>query len=67
VTEALDPADVLFETERLLARLEAGPRGDARGTVEDVLSAVRGFAGEAPQSDDIGLLALRWDGPGASA
>jgi sigma-B regulation protein RsbU (phosphoserine phosphatase) len=67
VTEALDTAQVLFEAERLLARLDAGPHETARQTVEDVLSGVRSFAGEAPQSDDIGLLALRWDGPATSA
>jgi sigma-B regulation protein RsbU (phosphoserine phosphatase) len=65
VTEAFDISQALFGPERLLARLDAGPRASARETVEDVLAGVRAFAGEAAQSDDIGLLALRWDGPSA--
>ena len=59
VTEAFDPERSCFGEERLLQALgqaEATPRQ----LVDGVLAAVRGFAGAAPQSDDIALLAVRW-------
>jgi phosphoserine phosphatase RsbU/P len=62
VTEALDEHGKFFEAERFLAGLSQGPRSDARGLVEHLLAAVRAFVVEAPQSDDIGLLALWWGG-----
>ncbi|WP_290593112.1 SpoIIE family protein phosphatase [Arenimonas sp. SCN 70-307] len=56
VTEAFDLANVPFGEQRLL-----GVLGEARGaaaTCEALLAAVQAHAGEAPQSDDITLLAL---------
>ncbi|HET9223319.1 MAG TPA: PP2C family protein-serine/threonine phosphatase, partial [Roseiflexaceae bacterium] len=61
VTEAQDSCDSFFETERLVAALRASLRGGAEAAVAGVLAAVRTFAGTAPQSDDITLLAAAWD------
>jgi sigma-B regulation protein RsbU (phosphoserine phosphatase) len=58
VTEAEDPTGRLFGEERLRATLDACGRRDAAGLVEAVRAAVRDFAGSAPQSDDLTLLAL---------
>ena len=59
VTEAFNAARDCFGEERLLQALAEGPPG-AKATIERVLGAVRSFAGNAPQSDDIALLSLRW-------
>jgi sigma-B regulation protein RsbU (phosphoserine phosphatase) len=58
VTEAEDPAGRMFGEERLCATLDGCASRDAAGLVEAVRAAVRDFAGAAPQSDDITLLAL---------
>jgi serine phosphatase RsbU (regulator of sigma subunit) len=59
VTEAADGAGQLFGPERLRACFAEGAGGTATESVERVLRAVRAFAGGAPQSDDITILALR--------
>jgi sigma-B regulation protein RsbU (phosphoserine phosphatase) len=58
VTEAEDPAGRMFGEERLCATLDGCASRDAAGLVEAVRAAVRDFAGAAPQSDDMTLLAL---------
>jgi hypothetical protein len=63
VTEAQDCSDGFFETKRLIAALCASLAGGAEAAVAGVLAAVRAFAGAAPQSDDITLLAAGWDTP----
>lgn len=62
VTEAMDGSaePELFGMERLralLSRCGGQPAGEVCG---EVLKAVEGFAGGAPQSDDITMLALRY-------
>jgi sigma-B regulation protein RsbU (phosphoserine phosphatase) len=59
VTEAADGAGQLFGPERLRVCFAEGAGGTATESVERVLRAVRAFAGGAPQSDDITILALR--------
>jgi phosphoserine phosphatase RsbU/P len=49
----------LFGEERLQACLAGGAGQTATDTVDRLLHAVRTFAGGAPQSDDITILALR--------
>jgi len=60
VTEAMDAAEEQFGDQRLLSHLRGGPAATARETVDGLVEAVRGFAGGAPQSDDIAVLALRY-------
>jgi sigma-B regulation protein RsbU (phosphoserine phosphatase) len=58
VTEALSTPGEMFGEQRLIATLAAARRASAAGLAEATLAAVRAFAGEAPQSDDITVLAL---------
>jgi sigma-B regulation protein RsbU (phosphoserine phosphatase) len=58
VTEAMNPSETLYSDQRL-ERFLANNRGSSpRQMIGDLLSDVRQFAGEAPQSDDITVLAL---------
>ena len=62
VTEAMDPSETLYSDQRL-ERFLANNRGSApRQIIGDLVSDVRHFAGEAPQSDDITVLALLYFG-----
>ena len=61
VTEAFDEAEELFGEERLLSHLADQPGATASETVLSLLSAVRAHAGHAKQSDDISIVASRWD------
>jgi sigma-B regulation protein RsbU (phosphoserine phosphatase) len=60
VTEAEDVAGRMFGDERLRETLDACGRRDAAGMVAAVQDAIRDFVGDAPQSDDITLLALSY-------
>jgi len=60
VTEALEPGRRQYSEERLetcLRRLAGAP---AEGIVAASLAAVQEFSGQAPQSDDIAILTLRY-------
>jgi phosphoserine phosphatase RsbU/P len=59
VSEATDTTGALFGEERLHACFAEGAGATAAETVARLLRVVRAFAGEAPQSDDITILALR--------
>jgi sigma-B regulation protein RsbU (phosphoserine phosphatase) len=61
VTEAFSPEEVLFGDARLIAQLTREPGGKAAETVASVLRAVRQHAGDYPQSDDITIVAVRYD------
>ena len=61
VTEAFDEADELFGEERLLSHLAERPNATAPEIVHSLLAAVRAHAGHAKQSDDISIVASRWD------
>jgi sigma-B regulation protein RsbU (phosphoserine phosphatase) len=60
VTEAEAEAGGFFTAERLMELLSGGRMPSAEAIAERVLGAVREFAGKAPQSDDITVLALRY-------
>jgi sigma-B regulation protein RsbU (phosphoserine phosphatase) len=59
VTEAEDGADGFFGRDRLAEALRPSGGAPPRAVVEAVLEAVAGFAGGAPQADDITVLAVR--------
>lgn len=59
VTEAMNVEDEEFGDERLCELLREIGAMDARAIVAKIVSDVRAFAGEAPQSDDITCLALK--------
>jgi len=63
VTEAADPANALYEDERLLACLRGVPaRASAAQAVAAVHADVADFVDGAEASDDLTLLALTWHG-----
>jgi sigma-B regulation protein RsbU (phosphoserine phosphatase) len=62
VTEAFNIEKVVFGDARLTKQLAARPGTNAADTVASVLNAVRDYAGDAPQSDDITVVALHYSG-----
>jgi sigma-B regulation protein RsbU (phosphoserine phosphatase) len=62
VTEAMDPDQQLFSDEQLLGTVENGPLDSLEKTVENVMVKVKEHAGTAPQSDDIAMLKIRYNG-----
>lgn len=61
VTEAMNPAEELFGEKRLLAHVARTHAAASTELVHGVLDAVRSFAASAPQSDDITVVAVRYD------
>ena len=59
VTEAQDPAGEEFGEARLLAVLREAAGDGAHAMIDRVFAAIDGFAGHAPQFDDITLLVVR--------
>jgi sigma-B regulation protein RsbU (phosphoserine phosphatase) len=59
VTEAFDASGNMLGAEGLLEHLARAPGGTAAETVAGILAAVRRHAGDAAQSDDISVLAIR--------
>jgi sigma-B regulation protein RsbU (phosphoserine phosphatase) len=64
VTEAFDPGGTCFGDQRLLAAAGKLAQASAPEIVGDLLQQVRAFAGPAPQSDDIAILAMKSGGGG---
>jgi sigma-B regulation protein RsbU (phosphoserine phosphatase) len=60
VTEAFDAAGNQFGEPRLLEHLATAAGRSAADTVASTLGAVRGHAGDHPQSDDITVVAVRY-------
>ncbi len=59
VTEAMNVQRELFGEERLVAVLRQHHQGSAGEIVEAVLAAIRAFAGDESQSDDITMVVVR--------
>jgi sigma-B regulation protein RsbU (phosphoserine phosphatase) len=59
VSEALDEKGDFFTTDRLLEHLAKTSRGTTAELARGVYDAVKSFAGRAPQSDDITVMAVR--------
>jgi phosphoserine phosphatase RsbU/P len=62
VTEAMNPSETLYSDQRLAQFLGTNRGSAPRQIIGDLVSDVRHFAGEAPQSDDITALALVYFG-----
>ncbi len=62
VTEADNRRRELFGNSRLKAVLTKSQAPSVVDRLSEVMNAVRGFAGEAPQADDITMLGLRYHG-----
>ncbi len=63
VTEAMDLAGEQFGVERLIEALLGAPQDGPGPLVSAVVEAVHRFIGDAPPSDDLTALALRYAGP----
>ena len=64
VTEATDSQSGLYGEERLLDTLNRHSDTDPKSICDSVKAAVDAFVGEAPQFDDITMLALTYKGDG---
>jgi sigma-B regulation protein RsbU (phosphoserine phosphatase) len=60
VTEAMNEHGALYGADRLAAVLRAAGRAAPASIVHMVTDDMHGFAGTAPQADDVTVLALRW-------
>ncbi len=67
VTEATDVDLTLFDEPRLMAVLGQAGGVEPRGIINRIEGAVDAFAGDAPQFDDITMLALRFERVSAHA
>ena len=67
ITEAQNVNDEEFGEERLDAKLAGLGQVAAREIVTTVVAEVRAFAGDAPQSDDITCIAMRFAAPLSSS
>lgn len=63
VTEAFDAAGNEFSNERLQVLLDRSRALPVQTLVTGIFKAIRKFSQDAPQSDDITVLALRYPGP----
>jgi phosphoserine phosphatase RsbU/P len=62
VTEAMNGDKSFYQEERLIRVVEEHRRQSPEGLVREVLQSVQAFVGGEPQSDDITLLALSFQG-----
>ncbi len=62
VTEAFNAAGEDFGDERLLAGIEAHRNKSPQALLDALLGEVRAFCGDAPQSDDVTMVVVRFDG-----
>jgi len=62
VNEAQSPAGEEFGLERFIRIIEKNPDSNAEELVGEVLRQQSLFVGDAPQYDDITLLAIKWLG-----
>ena len=65
VTEATDASNELYGTDRLIDALNKEDVDDPEKILQNVKSDINGFVKEAPQFDDITMLAFCWHGKDA--
>ena len=59
VPETTDSDNVMFGTDRMLEVLNSEPDADAAQVINNVYRAVKDFAGDVPQFDDITMMAVK--------
>ena len=62
VSEAMNEAGDEFSDDRLLACVESNRGAPPKVVLDNLLKDVRVFCGEAPQSDDVTIVMVRYDG-----
>jgi phosphoserine phosphatase RsbU/P len=65
VTEAMDADCRLFSKDRLIKEISSRANKSPKELVEELLTEVLQFEAGVPQADDITMLAVRYNGPGA--
>ncbi len=60
VAEATNAGNELFGTERMLAALNKAPQAEPKVLISNMKQAVDEFVGEAPQFDDLTMLAVKY-------
>jgi serine phosphatase RsbU (regulator of sigma subunit) len=63
VTEAFNPSDEAYGTQRLMQAMETHRKASPNELIAHIRGSVASFAGAAPQSDDIALTVLTWNQP----
>ena len=63
VTEAFNPADEAYGTQRLMQAMDMHGEDSPGELIAHIRGSVASFAGAAPQSDDIALTVLTWNQP----
>jgi sigma-B regulation protein RsbU (phosphoserine phosphatase) len=58
----MDASGALFGDEQIRAYLGGANGVEARALIDGLVKAVRAFAGDTPQSDDLTMLAVRYLG-----
>lgn len=66
VTEAMNSGDAFYSEARFLSLVRESDWHDPRSLIENVRADLAAFVQDAPQADDITLLAIRYCGPTAS-
>src|SRR5205823_2519874 len=61
VSEALNQAGEEFSDERLLGCVTANRAGTPQQVLDSLLKDVRAFCGDAPQSDDVTIVLVRYE------
>ena len=59
ITEAMDDNDDLFGKERLKEAVRGATPGDAHAIVTAIIAAVKAYAGDTPQADDLTIVTVR--------
>lgn len=62
VTESMDSEKNLFSDERLLAEIETLRNGDVEDIVNGIIASIKEHAKSEPQSDDIAMMMLKYNG-----
>ena len=62
VSEAMNEAGDEFSDDRLLACVESNRGAPPKVVLDNLLKDVRAFCGDAPQSDDVTIVMVRYDG-----
>ena len=67
ITEAMNEEEELFGEKRLLENFSRMQDKTCNEVIDGILREVRAYAGQAPQSDDIAMLMIRWGGENKNA
>lgn len=62
VNEAMDPNDEQYSNEKLLSQIERNKDKSANELIEIVLGTIKDHSQTAPQSDDIAMLMIKYNG-----